>query len=110
MLFILLSVCHFLILSPHHTCDSTFLALAIIAENSFWISHDNFPSNILQATEHYLQSPIARNVSKQIQTSFSNSELAIQSTSAPGYNDQIAIPLADLVINNLLRMLHLYSM
>jgi hypothetical protein len=89
-----------------HISENTFAALAIIAENSFWLS-GKFPSNIQQATKHYLKSPVARNVSTQIQTSFSNSISAIQSTSASEYTDKIATPLTDLVISNLLRMFHL---
>ena len=90
--------------------ESTLAALAIIGENSFWLSELKYPSNVKKAAEHYLESSVARNVSTQIQTSFGNrlriSE--IDSFSDSEYNDEIAIPMADLVINNLLRMFHLH--
>jgi hypothetical protein len=107
MLSILLPVCLFFTLSQHHTSESALAALAIIAENSYWISTLQYPSNIQEAAAHYVDSPIARNVSTQIETSFSNRISAIQSISASEYNNEIATPLVDLVINNLLCMFHL---
>jgi hypothetical protein len=105
MLFILLPVGLFH--SVPLSSEGTFAALAIIAENSFWLS-PKYPSNIQQATEHYLKSSVARNVSTQIQTSFSNKISAIQSASVSEYTETIATPLADVVLNNLLRKFHLH--
>jgi hypothetical protein len=89
------------------TC--TFLALAIIAENSFWLSNLKFPANLQQAAKHYIKSTVARNVSTQILVAFGNKSSAlfdiVQSATESQYATEIATPLTDIVLDNLLCML-----
>jgi hypothetical protein len=104
-----LAACMFFFsLSHYHTFHSHFTALAIIAENSFWYTLVKYPSNIEQATGHFLKSPVARNVSTQILTVFGNRTSAVQFNSL-SEGDEMATFLADLVIHNLLRMSCLHA-
>jgi hypothetical protein len=81
-------------------------ALAIVAEHSFWLS-GQFPSNVHQAAICYMESPVAKNVSREIQIHFATkipTILAIMdATAMKQYKAEIATPLTDVVINNLLR-------
>ena len=90
-------------------CEDTSLALAIVAENSFWLSNLKFPYNVQQAAKHYTTSSVATNVSTQLQVSFGNKTLTISYIMGPvvasQYDIEIATPLTDLVLNNLLCML-----
>jgi hypothetical protein len=79
----------------------TLTALAITAENSFWLHSTSFPLNVRQAVKTYLKSSASHSVSTQIQTAFqalSSEFLDITQES------QIAFSLSQIINNNLLRM------
>jgi hypothetical protein len=96
-----------------HFCSSTWRAsegglpaLVIASEHAIWLSHGNDP---LQAIACYTESSIFANVLTEIQDSFGDKILiiaaAIQPEGAPSqYEIEVADPLTNVVMNNLLRM------
>ena len=83
------------------------VALSITVHNSFWLPTQTFPSCVNQAAKSFIQSPAAISVSQQIQAAFQDKISQI-----PGiikgdhilYESQIALPLFDIITNNILCM------
>jgi hypothetical protein len=79
----------------------TLTALAITAENSFWLHSTSFPLNVQQAVKSYLKSSASHSVSNQIQTAF---QAQLSEFSDITQESQIAFPLSQIINNNLLCM------
>jgi hypothetical protein len=83
-----------------------FTALAIASEHAIWLPLGDDP---LQAITCYLESSISANVLTEIQDSFGDKipmiAAAMQPEGAPSqYESEVADPLTDVVMINLLRM------
>jgi hypothetical protein len=80
--------------------------LIIASEHASWLPFDN---NQLQAITCYTESPNSANVLTEIQDSFGDKIPVITAAMQPEvtfsqYITEVADPLADVVMNNLLRM------
>ena len=78
--------------------------MVIASENTVWLSPGNGP---LQATTCYMESSISVNVLTEIQDSFGDKITMITAAIQPQgthsqYEIEVADPLTDVVINNLL--------
>jgi hypothetical protein len=83
-----------------------FPALVIASEHAMWLRRFNDP---LQAIKCYIESPISANVLTEIQDSFGDKIPMIAAAMQPEgalsrYEIEVADPLTDVVMNNLLRM------
>jgi hypothetical protein len=83
-----------------------FPALVIASEHAMWISRFIDP---LQSIKCYMESPISANVLTEIQDSFGDKIPMIAAAMQPEgalsrYETEVADPLTDVVMNNLLRM------
>ena len=78
---------------------TTLTALAITAENSFWLRSTPFPLNVQQAIKSYLKSSASHSVSNQIQTVFQAQFAEFPDITQ---DSQIAFPLSQIINNNLL--------
>jgi hypothetical protein len=81
-------------------------ALAIASEHTNWLSSGN---DFLQAITCYIESSISANVLAEIQDSFGDKIPMIAAALQPNeslfrYAFEVAAPLTDVVMNNLLRM------
>src|SRR3984893_4561612 len=81
-------------------------ALVIASEHAVWLSPGSDP---LQAIKCYMESPISANVLTEIQDSFGDKIPMIAAAMRPEgtlsrYEIEVADPLTDIVVNNLLRM------
>ena len=80
-------------------------ALAIVAEHSFWLSDHTFPSGLKQAVKSYMNSSAAISVSQHIQAVFGENVSDLHSLGhmdSSLYESQIALPLSEIIMNNLL--------
>ena len=80
--------------------------MIIASEHAFWLPHDN---NQLQAIACYTESPNSANVLTEIQDSFGDKIPVITAAMQPEvafsqYLTEVADPLVDVVMNNLLCM------
>jgi hypothetical protein len=86
--------------------EGCFPALVIASEHALWLP---LGSNHLQAITCYTESPISVNVLTEIQDSFGDKIPVISAAmqpevALPQYVTEVADPLTNVVMNNLLRM------
>jgi hypothetical protein len=106
MHFILFHVCFPSHSSTWSISEGGFPALIIASEHAMWHTHLNNP---LQSIKCYMESPISANVLTGIQDSFGDRIPMIAAAMHPEgtlspYEIEVADPLTDIVVNNLLRM------
>ena len=83
------------------------LALAITSHNSFWHASQTFPSCFKKAAQSFKKSSAAISVSQQIQAAFQDKFSQIPDIIKEDYSlyeSQIALPLCDIITNNVLCM------
>jgi hypothetical protein len=102
----LFHVCFSSYSSTWRVSEGGFPALVIASEHAIWLPHDNNP---LQAITCYMESSISANVLTEIQDSFGDKILMIAAAMQPEgalsqYHIEVADPLTNVVMNNLLRM------
>jgi hypothetical protein len=105
VLSVLLQACNILFLLFKCLLILLSLALTIASEHSFWLKDHTFPSNLKQAAKIYIKSATALSVAQQIHTAFQDKSSDIPNIiQGDQYEQQIALPLSDIVMKNLLGM------